>query len=105
MALALTIRGKLFGLSLLGLALVLGAGGVGTVAVGRLQAANAQVLQAGNAVKAQMQADMMHDALRGDVLRAQLAALRDDFKEMGAGIKVDIRELFAKFAAQSDRGA
>ena len=73
-----TLRRKLIGSSLSGLVFVLLVGLTGVVAAGRLADAANQGAQIESALKSQMHADMMHDALRGDVLRAQLAGMKHD---------------------------
>jgi methyl-accepting chemotaxis protein len=78
MALHLNIRHKLLALSFVGLAMVLAAGASGFVASAKLRDANARVVDSGSAMKNQMRADMMHDALRGDVLSAVVAVLQKD---------------------------
>jgi methyl-accepting chemotaxis protein len=78
MILRLSIRHRLLGLSLTGLTFVVLLGAVGYGATGKLSAARDNITANVSALKAQMSADMMHDALRGDVLRAMLAGLRKD---------------------------
>jgi methyl-accepting chemotaxis protein len=72
------IQRKLLALSLLGVAFVFAVGAAGYAAAGRLTGASQRITEAGAALKAQMAADMAHDALRGDVLAALLAGGRDD---------------------------
>ena len=78
----LTIRQRMLGLSLLGLIFVLGVGAVGYTAILQLTDSNERQTQASTALRTQMDADMMHDALRGDVLRAMLAATKDRKDEL-----------------------
>lgn len=68
-----SIRQQLRMASLAGLSFVLMVGAVGFVAAERLSAQTERVAVSGSALRLQMQADMMHDALRSDVLSALLA--------------------------------
>lgn len=68
-----SIRQQLWISSLGGLFFVLLIGGVGFAAAERLVDQTEHVATGGSALRLQMQADMMHDALRGDVLAALLA--------------------------------
>jgi methyl-accepting chemotaxis protein len=87
----LTIRKKLLGFSLLGVGFVLLVGAVGLVATRHLSNASQEMAINTNALKVQMQADMMHDALRGDALRALLAGQRGDHAEEPS-IRADLKE-------------
>ncbi|TAL26381.1 MAG: HAMP domain-containing protein [Aquabacterium sp.] len=87
----LSIRRKLLGFSLLGFFFVVVVGVAGFVAVNRLTFATGHITNIGSALKEQMYADMMHDALRGDVLRALLAASKNDKADEKA-IKEDLAE-------------
>ncbi|TAK87570.1 MAG: HAMP domain-containing protein [Aquabacterium sp.] len=87
----LSIRRKLMGFSLLGFVFVVVVGVAGFVAVNRLTFATGHITNIGSALKEQMYADMMHDALRGDVLRALLAASKNDKADEKA-IKEDLVE-------------
>ena len=75
---SLTIRRKLLGLSLIGLGMVLCIGLTGYLAVSRMDAAGSAIVASGSALRHQMEADMMHDALRADVLAALLAGSQQD---------------------------
>ncbi|RZL00019.1 MAG: HAMP domain-containing protein [Rubrivivax sp.] len=77
----LTIQQKLLGFSLAGLLLMLLIGITGYSAVYKLSSDNAKIATIGTALRAQMEADMMHDALRADVLSAMLASLQKDDAE------------------------
>ncbi|MEZ5702735.1 MAG: methyl-accepting chemotaxis protein [Burkholderiaceae bacterium] len=72
------IRGKLLGFSAMALTLVVAAGGAGWWAVDRLSEASKDVSVISEALKQQQSADMMHDAIRGDMLAAVLAAAQGD---------------------------
>jgi methyl-accepting chemotaxis protein len=72
------IQGKIFGFSAMALVLVLSAGGTGWWAVDRLGDASKDVTDISAALKNQQTADMMHDAIRGDVLAAILAQVSND---------------------------
>ncbi len=78
MRLNLTIRHKMLAFSLSGLAFVLAVGGIGYAAVARLANASQQITATSASLKAQMQADMMHDALHSDALRALRAGSLQD---------------------------
>jgi methyl-accepting chemotaxis protein len=78
MTLQLTIKQKLLGFSLSGLGLTLLVGIAGYVAAIQLSTANGQISTIGTALRTHMQADMMHDALRADVLAALMASARKD---------------------------
>ena len=78
MNLNLTIKGKLYALSLLGLAFVVVVGATGFVSTGRLMATGEDISGNASALRNQMQADMAHDALRADVLAAILAGEKKD---------------------------
>ncbi len=81
MSIHLTIRNKILGLGMLGLGFVLCVGGVGLMATSKLNASAEHITDIGSALKQQMHADMMHDALRGDVLRAMLNSTKRDEAE------------------------
>jgi methyl-accepting chemotaxis protein len=78
MALRFTIRRRLLAMSLAGLAFVSVLGAVGEVAIGRLSHTRDGITESMVALRANMSADMMHDALRADVLLALLAGSRQD---------------------------
>ncbi len=84
MNIELTIRRKMQGFGLLALALLFAVAAAGYVASIRLTDASADIKRAGTALKLQLEADMMHDALRGDVLHAMLAATRQDASDHAA---------------------
>ena len=82
-----SIHHRLLGFSGLAFAFVLLVGALGYWGQTRLQDAGDEVIRIGGAVRLQMQADMMHDALHGDVLRATLAASKgadDELKGLAA---------------------
>ena len=80
----LTVAQRLMGLLGLALAGILIVGGAGVFALDRLIAANAVSRSFGEALRNQMQADMMHDALHGDVLGALLAGSAGDTSKQAA---------------------
>jgi methyl-accepting chemotaxis protein len=84
------------------LVLVLGSAGAGWWSIDRLSDATKQVEVIGQALKNQQDADMMHDAIRGDVLAALLAAAQND---TGAAqeIRKDQQEHVAQFGAALDK--
>ena len=71
-------------------------GVVGYQAVAVLSRAMDAITINGSAMKDQLQADMMHDALRADVLAARLAADRNDAAEI-KGVREDTAEYIALF--------
>ena len=78
-------------------------GGIGQYSAGHLDASVKQAIALGNTVRKQMDADMMHDAIRSDVLGSllaakeghgeQLKALAQDLEEHVARLKSDIDEI------------
>ncbi len=96
----LTVKQRLMGLVGLAIGVMLVVvGGAGLFAVNKLTAANATSQTFADALRNQLEADMMHDALRGDVLNALLAGSRfETTKE--AGIKQDLGEHVAHFEEQ-----
>jgi len=91
MALNITIRQKLTGFSLMGLGFVLVVGAAGLLASQRQSAAAQHMADNTSALKHQMEADMMHDALRGDAIRALLSGVRQDKSDEKA-IRDDLAE-------------
>ncbi|MDP9899218.1 methyl-accepting chemotaxis protein [Variovorax ginsengisoli] len=77
----LTIQQKMLGFSLIGLTLMVLIGATGYSAVHMLSSHTDKIATIGTAVRVQMDADMMHDALRADVLSAMLASLENDAAE------------------------
>ena len=86
-----TIGAKLWALALTAAVLIVGVGLTGLQAVGTLQAALTEVRTSGQALRSHMQGDMMHDALRSDVLAALLAAQKGQIDRREA-IGTDIEE-------------
>jgi methyl-accepting chemotaxis protein len=80
----LSIRHKMLAFSLTGLAFVLVVGGIGYFTAGTLAEATHHLKISGDAAKSHMEADMMHDAMRGDALSAMLAATRKDVAQQPA---------------------
>jgi methyl-accepting chemotaxis protein len=74
----LTIRQRLFALSLGCIAFIVAVAVTGYIAVVDLGQAKDEIAINGYALKHQLEADMAHDALRGDVLAALLASSKDD---------------------------
>ncbi len=99
MSLFKTIKQRMLALSLLSLAFVLAIGAVGYLAINSLAGTNEALNVSGSALKAQMAADQMHDALRGDVLNAMLAATQGH-KEEQAAIKKELDEHVKEFREQ-----
>ena len=97
----LTIRQKMLAFSLLGLVFVLTVGGIGYAAVSRLADSAQRITATSSALKHQMQADMMHDALRGDALRAMLAGSRKEAAEQ-APVQAEMDEHVKEFRTSID---
>jgi methyl-accepting chemotaxis protein len=87
MKIKLSIQGRLFGFSAAGLAFILLVGGAGYLAMSKLSDVKDDITDNGLALRNQLQADMAHDAMRGDVLAAQVAGLHKNEKEMAAAQK------------------
>jgi methyl-accepting chemotaxis protein len=101
MRLNLSIRQMMLAFSLVGLVLVLAVGGIGYAALGRLAAASERITLTSSALKRQMAADMMHDALRGDALGAMLAGTGADAAQQKS-IRADFDEHVAQFRESID---
>jgi methyl-accepting chemotaxis protein len=86
-----SIRQRLLASSALSVAFVVAVGGVGLWGLSQSLASNSRVIEISSALRSQMLADMMHDALHSDVLSAQLAAERGDIGEL-EGLQKDQRE-------------
>jgi methyl-accepting chemotaxis protein len=99
MPVTLTIRVRLILLSALAMLFVLGMGGFGYSMIARLNAGSDALARVNQATRAQLEADMMHDALRGDVLAALLAATRSQADSEAEIIK-DLKEHVGKFQEQ-----
>jgi methyl-accepting chemotaxis protein len=97
----LTIRHKMLAFSLLGLVFVLAVGGIGYAAVMRLADSAQRITATSSALKHQMQADMMHDALRGDALRAMLAGSRKEAAEQ-TPVQAEMDEHVKEFRTSID---
>ncbi|SEK34142.1 Methyl-accepting chemotaxis protein [Roseateles sp. YR242] len=91
-----TIRQRMLVLSMVSLLFVLLVGGLGYAAVVRLDAAGSALTRTSSALKSQVEADMMHDALRADVYRALHAAGRGIAGEE-ASVKADTAEHVKEF--------
>ncbi|MFG6413958.1 methyl-accepting chemotaxis protein [Roseateles sp. DC23W] len=92
------IRQRLLALSLMGVAFVAIVGLVGYLALGTLSGTAASVARSNTALRAQLEADMMHDALRGDVLRAVLGGIKGNTAEL-VDVQKDIGEHTQEFRA------
>ena len=73
-----SIKGKLGAFSVLALAMVLLAAAAGWWSIDRLSEIARSNLDAASAIKNQKQADMMHDAIRSDVMAGLLALAKQD---------------------------
>jgi methyl-accepting chemotaxis protein len=85
-----TIGAKLWALALTATALIIGVRLTGLAAVRDMEVALAEVRTSGQALRSHMQGDMMHDALRSDVLAAILAAQSGRVEERDA-LAADIK--------------
>jgi methyl-accepting chemotaxis protein len=72
------LRNQILGLGLVGLLLTVLVGGTGVMNATRLSVAFDQSINTGLALQKSQEADMMHDAIRGDVLLALLSAASND---------------------------
>lgn len=79
----MSFKQKLYLLALAGLISAVGLGVIGLTSVHHVIATNNTQEQLGLIRHHQMLSDMMHDAVRGDVLRLQLAIKNNDKKEIG----------------------
>jgi methyl-accepting chemotaxis protein len=84
MTFQLTIARKMFGLSLLAVLFMVGVGLAGLYARHYLTVGAERVLAAQEVLRANMEGDQAHDALRGDVLAALLSAREIDQEEADA---------------------
>lgn len=102
MRLDLTINKRLALIGLLSIVLILAVGLTGYVAISRLIEANEASARYTEALRKQLETDMMHDALRADVLAALLAAARQDAAartEIEADLARHVKQLQQSFAA------
>ena len=72
------LRNQILGLGLVGLLMAAMVGGTGVVNAINLSVAFDQSINTGLALQKSQEADMMHDAIRGDVLLALLSATSND---------------------------
>ena len=86
-----SIRQQLMALVLVGVGLVIAVGGIGHHTGSQLIASGHDISRTGTALKHQLEADMMHDALRGDVLAALLASTTPDAEKRKA-IEADVKD-------------
>lgn len=94
----MTVRQRITGLSLVGLAFVLAVGAAGLISTHQMSVASGDMVTNTSALKAQMMADMMHDALRGDAMRALLAGVKQDQAQFKS-INEDLNEHSATFSS------
>lgn len=87
----MTIRRQLWLISWLSLGLVLVVGLVGLRSTEAVVEENGRIVTIGTALRLQMQADMMHDALRSDVLAGLLAGVRAQPEEQKQ-VQADLAE-------------
>ncbi|TQK03478.1 methyl-accepting chemotaxis protein [Herbaspirillum sp. SJZ107] len=104
---SVTIKLRLLASNLGAIIFVILVGAIGYRSVGELDAAMDSITDNGSAIKDQMGADQLHDALRADVLAALLAGASEDAAERDA-IKRDTTAhiaLFRKLMASLDKTA
>ncbi len=92
----LTIQRRLLLLTLGSLLFITIVGGVGYWSAAKLGSAKDEIQINQTAIRDQMQADMMHDALRGDVMGALLAAIKND-TAAAASARTDYEEHSGSF--------
>jgi methyl-accepting chemotaxis protein len=92
----MTIRRQLWLISWLSLGLVLVVGLVGLRSTEAVVEENGRIVTIGAALRLQMQADMMHDALRSDVLAGLLAGVRSQ-PEAQKQVQADLAEHLQTF--------
>jgi methyl-accepting chemotaxis protein len=84
------------------LGLTSGGGAISIWATGTLNESTVDLNRIAQVLHYQMQADMMHDAIRGDVLAATLAANGDSGLSLST-VKTDLDEHLAEFSHNSHR--
>jgi methyl-accepting chemotaxis protein len=88
----LSLGATLLGLCTIGAVATMSVAGAAHWGLGRASASSMAILASGSEQRSQMQADMMHDALRGDVVSALLAAERGTASTEAAAIARDVAE-------------
>jgi len=91
-----TIKRKLLALATLGFLLVSGIGMTGYSSVQKLDSAIDDIVNSSVILKNHLVADMMHDALKSDVMAALIASEHKDIEELNA-IKSDLNEHASTF--------
>ena len=102
---SITIKLRLLASNVVAMTFVVLIGAIGYLGVSELDAAMDSITDNGSAIKDQMGADQVHDALRADVLAALLAGTSEDAAERD-GIKRDTAihiALFRKLMASLDK--
>lgn len=94
----MTIKNKLYGAGLFGIAMLLAVAGGSFFAMTQLEGALNDSGQSLDSVRNHLEGDMMHDALRGDVLASLLAAKQNNKAELSQA-KKDMEEHVASFQA------
>jgi methyl-accepting chemotaxis protein len=85
------LKAQIVGFALVGAAVAAAAGSIGLWTTSRLNGAIGAAVEAGSALQLSQEADMMHDAVRGDAQLAMLGALEGDeasLAEAAKGLKV-----------------
>ena len=88
----LTIKVRLIGLTMIGMLAMLATGAAGLVELSTMRAALNDANRGAMAIRNQLEADMMHDALRADVLAALRWTERGGTAEKLQEVRGDIRE-------------
>ena len=91
-----TVRAQLRAVAFLGAAGILAVAVAGEVSLRLARSATAALVENNSAQRYQMDSDMMHDAMRGDVLESMLAAQRGDSAAVLAS-RESLREHAARF--------
>ncbi len=95
------LRTQIVALGLAGALFAGGVGGIATLAASRLSESLDAAIAAGSALRASQDADMMHDAVRSDVLMAMLGAHEGDAARVAEARK-DLQEHAANFRKALD---
>ncbi|MBX9927954.1 MAG: methyl-accepting chemotaxis protein [Gemmatimonadaceae bacterium] len=94
-----TMRGVLLSIAGIGVATACVVGASGAVSSYKLQRSANHIMRTGQALYAEAMADMMHDAIRADVLRAMVVTTEAEKKEVAADLNEHIGifdEMFGK---------
>ena len=81
------LRNQILGLGLVGLLMTVLVGGVSYMNAGKIAGGISECTVTSSALHNSMDADMMHDAIRSDVLMTMMGALTQDNVQIAEGIK------------------